>query len=51
MRGTGYSGTVRTPLPALQHSKMKDSSAAINDHDEGVAVGLWQLLQKNIERV
>ena len=29
-----------TPLPASQHSKMEGGSAAINDHDERVAVGL-----------
>ena len=46
----GYSGT-GTPLPASQHSKMEDRSAAINDHYERVAVGLWQVLQRNIEEL
>ena len=45
-----YSGT-GTPLPASQHSKMEGGFAAINDHDEQVAVELWQLLQRNIEEL
>ena len=45
-----YSGT-GTPLLASQHSEMEGGSAAINDHDERVAVGLWQLLQTNVEEL
>ena len=30
---------------------MEGGSAAINDHDERVAVGLWQLLQTNVEEL
>ena len=47
-RSAVYSGT-GTLLPASQHSKVVGGSATINDHDERVAVGLWQLRQRNVE--